>query len=96
MQLIEADSRFPGIPSPEPITVRPMTLRDHLEIETEGEISPAQRPLDLFEQIVAQGKLLKTLRRDRDQLDARIGNEQAKFDRLNAEARVLMLQQVAK
>lgn len=86
MALIESDTRFPGIPSPEPITVRPMTLRDHLEIETEGATSPAQRPLDVFEQIVSKGKLLKTLRRDRDQLDARIGNEQAEFDRLVLEA----------
>lgn len=38
--LIEAETRYPGIPTLEPITARPMTLRDHLDIETEGATSP--------------------------------------------------------
>ena len=34
MALIESTTRYPG--------ARPVTLRDHLDIETEGSVSPAQ------------------------------------------------------
>jgi hypothetical protein len=94
MSLIESTERLPGLPRILRDIARPVTLSDHLDIETEGAISPMQREISrlsiaaerrklyLLERQVRDGKRIDRLYALIRRTEARIGSTRAELDEL--------------
>jgi len=67
------------------VTVDGRTLTDAERIKFAAELETEPAPLDKYGRIIELGLLLKSMRKERNQLEARIGNLQAEFDALTAE-----------
>jgi uncharacterized protein YlxW (UPF0749 family) len=61
------------------------TLTDAERIKFAADMETEEVSLERASRILELGLLLKTLRKERNQLEARIGNAQAEFDALTAE-----------
>ena len=68
------------------VTVDGRTLTEAERIKLAADIETEEMMLDRATRILELGILLKSLRKQRNELDARIGNAQGEFDRLTAEA----------
>jgi hypothetical protein len=94
--VIESDTRIPGAPMRRVLAdiARPVTLNDHLTIETEGAISPIQREISrlsiaaerrkvyLLERQIRDGKRINRLYALIRRTEARIGSTRAELDEL--------------
>lgn len=92
--IIESDTRYPGLRTTLADIARPVTINDHLSIETEGAISPIQREISRLSIAAERRKLYLLERQVRDakrinrlyalirRTEARIGNTRAELDEL--------------
>lgn len=68
------------------LTVDGRTLTDAERMKVCADMETEDKRLDHATRILQLGVLLKTLRKERNALDARIGNLQGEFDRLTQES----------
>jgi uncharacterized protein YlxW (UPF0749 family) len=67
------------------VTVDGRVLTEAERIKLAADMETEEVSLERASRIVELGQLLKSLRKERNQLEARIGNLQAEFDRLTSE-----------